>query len=61
MRDLEGKHKGSNTFISNIRKTRENVGLLLSGGLFLQDMDKAEVFNTFFTSGFTVRVCSQAS
>ncbi|KAK4830814.1 hypothetical protein QYF61_013743 [Mycteria americana] len=53
MRDLECNHKGFNTFVSNIRKTRENVGLLLSGGLCLQDMDKAEMFNTFFALGFT--------
>ena len=38
VRDLEGNHKGFNTFISNIRKTRENAGQLLSGGLCLQDI-----------------------
>lgn len=43
---------------SNIRNTRENLGLLLGGGLCLQDMDGAEVFNTFFASGFVVSLLS---
>lgn len=36
------------------------MGLLLSGGLCLQNINQAKMFNTFFASGFTVRVCSQA-
>lgn len=43
---------------SNIRNTRENLGLLLGSGLCLQDVDGAEAFNTFFASGFVVSLVS---
>lgn len=34
------------------------MSLLVGGGLFLKDMERAEVFDSLLASGFTVNICS---
>lgn len=45
------------------RKTKENLGSLLSGAenLVTRDMEKAQVLDAFFSSVFIGKVCSLAS
>lgn len=54
-RDVKGSKNGFYKYISSKRKVRENVSLLLNGAgdLVTKDMEKAKVFNAFFTSVFT--------
>ncbi|PKU27671.1 hypothetical protein llap_22025 [Limosa lapponica baueri] len=54
-RDIEGNKKNFYRYVSDKRKTRENVGPLRkeTGNLVTQDMDKAEVLNDFFALVFT--------
>ncbi|GAB0183519.1 mitochondrial enolase superfamily member 1 [Grus japonensis] len=54
-RDVKGNKKSFYRYISDKRKTRENVGPLRNemGDLVTQDMEKGEVLNDFFASVFT--------
>lgn len=54
VRNVKGNKNGFYKYISRKRKIRENVGLLLDGAgdLVTKDMEKAKVFNAFFTSVF---------
>ncbi|KGL87978.1 hypothetical protein N301_00234, partial [Charadrius vociferus] len=54
-RDVKGYKKSFYVYISDKRKTRENVGPLRKemGDMVTQDMEKVEVLNNFFASVFT--------
>ncbi|GAB0209359.1 hypothetical protein GRJ2_003401600 [Grus japonensis] len=54
-RDVKGNKKSFYRYVSDKRRTRENVGPLQNetGDLVTQDMEKAEVLNDFFASVFT--------
>ncbi|GAB0210220.1 mitochondrial enolase superfamily member 1 [Grus japonensis] len=54
-RDVKDNKKSFYRYVSEKRRTRENVGPLRNetGDLVTQDMDKAEVVNDFFASVFT--------
>lgn len=55
VRDVKGSKNGFCKYINSKRKVKENVSLLLNGArdLVTKDMEKAKVFNAFFTSVFT--------
>lgn len=55
VKDVKGNNNGFYKYINSKRKVREIVGLLLDGAgdLVTKDMEKAKVFNAFFTSVFT--------
>ncbi|GAB0205261.1 mitochondrial enolase superfamily member 1 [Grus japonensis] len=57
-RDVKGNRKSFYRYVSDKRKTRENVGPLQNetGDLVTQYMEKAEVLNDFFASVFTSKV-----
>lgn len=60
---MKGSKKDFYKYI-NKSYTTENVGLLLnphSGALVTQDMEKAKVFNDFFTAIFTGKTHLQES
>ncbi|GAB0208321.1 mitochondrial enolase superfamily member 1 [Grus japonensis] len=59
-RDVKDKKKSFYRYVSEKRRTRENVGPLRNetGDLVVQDMEKAEVLNDFFASVFTGK-CSR--
>ncbi|GAB0203429.1 hypothetical protein GRJ2_002808500 [Grus japonensis] len=61
--DLKGNKKSFYRYISDKRKTKENVGSLWKemGDLVTQDMEKAEVFNDFFASVFTSKCLSHTT
>ena len=62
-RDIKGNRKGFYKYISDKRKTRENLGPLLKerGDLVTQEMKKSKVLNNFFASFFTGKCSSQAA
>ncbi|GAB0208330.1 mitochondrial enolase superfamily member 1 [Grus japonensis] len=59
-RDVKDNKKSFYRYVSEKRRTRENVGPLQNetGDLVVQDMEKAEVLNDFFASVFTGK-CSR--
>ena len=62
-RDVKGNKKSLYRYISDKRKTRENVGPLWKemGDLVTQDMEKAEVLNDFLASVFTGKCLSHTA
>ncbi|KAK4828211.1 hypothetical protein QYF61_024645 [Mycteria americana] len=54
-RDVKYKKKGFYKYNSSKRKTRKNVGPLLSGAgdLVTKDVEKTGIFHVFFASDFT--------
>ncbi|GAB0188244.1 mitochondrial enolase superfamily member 1 [Grus japonensis] len=62
-RDVKGNKKSFYRYISDERKTRENVGPLWKemGDLVTQDMEKAEVLNDIFASIFTSKGSSHTT
>lgn len=63
--NLAGDAKGNKKGFSGSceQKTKKTMGWMLSraGNQLTKDTGKAEVFNVFLASGFTIKVCSQAS
>ncbi|GAB0178428.1 mitochondrial enolase superfamily member 1 [Grus japonensis] len=59
-RDVKDNKKSFYRYVSDKRRTRENVGPLRNekGDLVTQDMEKAEVLNDFFASDFTGKCLS---
>ncbi|GAB0176751.1 mitochondrial enolase superfamily member 1 [Grus japonensis] len=62
-RDVKGNKKSFYRYVSDKRRTRENVGPLQNetGELVTQDMEKAEVLNDFFASVFTGKCLSHTA
>ena len=62
-RDVKGNKKSFYRYISDKRKTRENVGPLQKEmvDLVTCDMEKAEVLSNFFASGFTGKCSSHTA
>ncbi|GAB0209800.1 mitochondrial enolase superfamily member 1 [Grus japonensis] len=62
-RDVKDNKKRFHRYVSEKRRTRENVGPLQNetGDLVTQDMEKAEVLNDFFASVFTSKGSSHTA
>jgi len=62
-RNVKDNRKGIFKYIGRKKKTRDNVGPLLNevGVLVMEDTEKAELLNAFFTTVFTAKACPQAS
>ncbi|GAB0175757.1 mitochondrial enolase superfamily member 1 [Grus japonensis] len=62
-RDVKGNKKSFYRYVSDKRKTKENVGPLQKemGDLVTWDMEKAEVLNDFFASVFTGKCSSHTA
>ncbi|GAB0197153.1 mitochondrial enolase superfamily member 1 [Grus japonensis] len=62
-RDVKDNKKSFYRYVSDKRRTRENVGPLQNetGDLVTQDMEKAEVLNDFFASVFTGKSLSHTA
>ncbi|GAB0209770.1 mitochondrial enolase superfamily member 1 [Grus japonensis] len=62
-RDVKDNKKSFYRYVSEKRRTRENVGPLQNemGDLVTQDMEKAEVLNDFFASVFTSKGSSHTA
>ncbi|GAB0177802.1 mitochondrial enolase superfamily member 1 [Grus japonensis] len=62
-RDVKDNKKSFYRYVSEKRRTRENVGPLQNemGDLVTQDMEKAEVLNDFFASVFTGKSLSHTA
>ncbi|GAB0208206.1 mitochondrial enolase superfamily member 1 [Grus japonensis] len=62
-RDVKDNKKSFYRYVSDKRRTRENVGPLQNemGDLVTQDMEKAEVLNDFFASVFTGKCLSHTA
>ncbi|GAB0209810.1 mitochondrial enolase superfamily member 1 [Grus japonensis] len=62
-RDVKDNKKSFYRYVSEKRRTRENVGPLQNetGDLVTQDMEKAEVLNDFFASVFTSKCLSHTA
>jgi len=62
-RDVKGNKKACYRYVSDRRKTGENVGPLQkeAGDLVTRDVEKAEVLNDFFASGFNSKCSSHTT
>ncbi|GAB0209832.1 mitochondrial enolase superfamily member 1 [Grus japonensis] len=62
-RDVKDNKKSFYRYVSDKRRTRENVGPLQNetGDLVTQDMEKAEVLNDFFASVFIGKCLSRSA